>query len=147
MSVTNRALNSDIQKRAIHIRFPETTDHGHSGILTVIPFNCVLNKIQLSSYSQDGNPFLQLSLLRFIPGYGSTRVPLTSTFTIPIYGTSGFFDNGVSLNLGASYLNLQTNDVLHFVCAGAPTSSKIYYMLGCLLVTPVQDVVKYFGEQ
>ena len=146
MAINQRSLGSDIQKRCLDFRFEVDIGHGHSGVIALIPFPCQVNAIQMTSLSQQDSPYLILSILRFIPGTGFTTIAFGSTFTVPIFGTSGVLTNGVSLPSDQQVLKLGANDIIKYYSHSSIGSGSFNNLTGSIIVTPVQDQIKYFGN-
>lgn len=146
MAVTQRALSSDIGKRSFDFVFELAIGHGHSGPLAMVPFPCQVNAIQMISTYQANNPYLLLTISRFIPGAGFTSIAFGSTFTIPVYGTSGMLANGISLPSNSETLKLMANDFINYYCHSPAASGVMDGIAGSIIVTPVQDKITYFGN-
>jgi len=146
MAVTQRALSSDIGKRSFDFVFELAVGHGHSGILAMVPYPCQINAIQMTSTYQANNPYLLLTIYRFIPGTGFTSIAFGSTFTIPVYGTSGMPLNGISLPSSSDSLKLMANDLINYYCHSPSASGVCDGLSGSIIVTPVQDKITYFGN-
>ena len=146
MAVIQRTLGPDIGKRTLDFFFEQQISHGHSGPLFMIPYPCQINAIQMMSTAQANNHYLLLFVNRFIPGLGFTSITFGSTFTIPVFGTSGVLVNGVSLPANAETLKIMANDYVGYYCHSPTSSGVINGLAGSIIVTPVQDKITYFGN-
>lgn len=139
MAVVNRTNDRSQQLHVIPVANHVTVTSGETGVIGHIPFPCVLEAVQLGSFSAAGLDLL-LQVQRFIPGAGVTVFNVGSTFTPPAFGTSGVIASGVSLPAsGSTLLNLMANDVLTYL-AGGGSSALIQGLAGSLVVRPVQDL-------
>lgn len=147
MAINQRSLGSDLKTRTLDFFFETHIGHGHSGMIYLVPFSCQINAIQMTSTYQANSPYLLLSIQRFIPGYGLTTILFGSTFTIPVYGTSGIGASGVPLPTDTNLLKLMANDAIWYYCHSQSASGIIESFIGSIVVTPTQDRITYFGNQ
>jgi len=145
MAINNRSLGSDLQKNVITCSYAADLAHGHSGLFFIVPYNCTIDSMRFSCIEHIDSPYVILKIMRFNIGLGVTTINLTSTFVIPVYGTSGLTPGGITLVSGASN-SLVANDVIHYLCEGSSANAKIIGFVGSFVVTPVQDNIKYFGH-
>ena len=144
MAVINRTQGSDTQKKTIAFNLETSMANGETGVLGYIPYPCQLNALQMTSFYQAGSPFLLLNISRFIVGSGVTVIPLGTTFSIPVFGTSGFVSGGVSLPTGSSLMYLMANDLITYTAGGGSTVG-LQKVAGCFVVQPVQDSISYLN--
>jgi hypothetical protein len=117
---------------------------GVTGILSHVPWPCVVEAGQAAAFGTSGSPTVQFFINRFIVGSGITTIQIGSTSALVAYGTSGVLANGLSLPAaGATTLNLQANDVLMYQTGGA--NSAVTGLSLKLVVRPLQELRTYFG--
>lgn len=146
MSVHNRTLGDDEQRKALYFNQNVALTSGETGVLKMIPFPCVLQGAQIAAFSVASNVNLLLTVSRFIPGTGFTTFNIGSTFAPPSFGTSGVPASGVSLPAaGNTLLILTANDVVGYQVGGGATAA-IFGLAGCLVVKPLQDVKVFIGS-
>ena len=144
MAVNNASLSDSLQDQVIPFTIETAITNGETGTLGYIPCPCLLTAMQMTSLYQTGLPYLQLNISRFIPGTGLTTIVLGSTFTVPVFGTSGVFSLGVSLPAGSSLMYLTANDLVTYSCGGGVTSA-IQKLSGCFIIQPVQNAIVYLN--
>lgn len=143
MAVTNRAEDPSQQRKMVDISIGAFAT-GATSVLWQIPFNCVLNAIQVAAFGISGTPTVAVVNNRFIVGTGSTALTVATgtSNALVAFGTSGVGSSGILV--GASFINLLANDVLMIQLGG--TTSAVTGLSGNMVVTPIQDVVSYLGN-
>ena len=144
MAINNASLSDGLQDKVVSFTIETAIANGETGTIGYIPCPCKLTAMQMTSFYQTGAPFLQLNISRFIPETGFTSINLGSTFTVPVFGTSGVFSLGVSLPIGSSLMYLATNDILTYQSGGGVTSG-IQKLSGCFIMQPVQNAIVFLN--
>ncbi len=145
MAVVNRTLDGSEQSKVLPFARETAITSGETGILSLVPFQCVLQAAQLAAYSVESNPNLLLKVNRFIVGQGFTSWNIGSTFAVRDFGVSGVLTSGVSLPAaGSTLLQLMANDTLVYLAGGGSTAA-IFGVAGCFVVKPMQDIRVFLG--
>lgn len=144
MAVLQRTLDSS-QKESFSFRSDVALTTGETGVLSYVPYPCVLKAANIASFSIEADPNLLLTVSRFIVGAGITTWNLGSTFSLRDFGISGVLSSGISLPVSGSTLNiLMQNDVIGYVVGGGATAGA-FGVAGCFVVSPIQDVKVFLG--
>ena len=146
MGIANRTKEISEQRISLPFTFGSAAlTTGETGVLSYVPFNCVLQGAQVAAFSVEADPNLLLTVSQFIPGTGVTTFSIGTTFAAIDFGISGIATAGLSLPIaGNTLLNLMANDVLGYVVGGGSTAG-IFGLAGCFVVKPSQDIKVYLG--
>lgn len=145
MSVINRTLDSSAKRFPLVFSVNGSQTNGETGILSQIPFPCVLEAAQLAAFNPTPQVFMMLTLSRFVVGQGMTTWVLGSTFAPVAFGTSGVLASGISLpsssgsSVGSTLCTFMANDVIGYQIGGGATAA-IFGIAGNLIVKPLQDL-------
>ena len=148
MGIINRTKDVTDKHHPLPFAFANLSfTNGETGVLAYVPFPCTLRNASIATFSVVGSINLILTVNRFIVGAGFTSYTLGSTFALRSFGTSGVFANGISLPAsGSTLLQLMPNDVIGYLASAGATAS-CSGIAGDVLITAVQDVTKYFGDE
>lgn len=146
MGIENRSKDASEQKLSLHFNQNVALTGGETGVLSFVPFPCCLNVANIATFSVQGTPNIIFTLSRFIPGTGSTTWFLGSTFSPVDFGTSGVLTAGISLPVSGSTLTkFIANDIIGYQIGAGGSTSGIFGLAGCFVVTPLQDIKVYLG--
>lgn len=142
MAVINRTKDSSEKREAIHWRQQLALTTGETGVISYIPYPCVLRAANVGCLDNPaGAANIFLTVNRFIVGTGATVFAVGSTFVPPIFGTSGSIAAGISL---PATQNLMAGDVLGYQVGGG-SSAYISGMAGAFVIEAVQDAKAFLG--
>lgn len=146
MSVHNRNFGGTEQRRTLDITTNAALTNGETGILGYVPYISTLEGANCAAGYLAGTPNMIFNITRFVVGVGVTVMPLGTTFTPQVYGTSGAYLSGIpSLSLaGSATILLAENDVITYQMAGG-TTTGIFGFAACFVIKPVQDLKRFFG--
>ncbi len=88
MPIINQNLDGSEKKRFESIALGALAT-GVTQLLVTVPYNSLLQGLNVSAFGLSGAPVHSLSVFRFVPGVGLTSVLLGATLTIQTIGTSG----------------------------------------------------------
>lgn len=143
MAVTNKSLASHLQLHVQTFFLEAQKGKGDTGVLSPVTFPCKLEAVHISTFAVSDSPHLFLNIARWCGGAGFTSISIGSTFTIPVFGTSGCLPSGVSL--GATAIYLQPSDLICYTVNGG--AQGVYANLfGCVALRPTQDNIVYFNN-
>jgi hypothetical protein len=108
MAIINQNLDGSEKKRFECFAFGALAT-GVTQLLVTVPYNAILQGVNVAAFGLSGVPVHSLSIFRFNVGAGLTSIPLGVTLTLQAVGTSGplgysLAPPGVSLLAGDSLL-------------------------------------------
>ena|ERR1039458_7192036 len=143
MGIANRTLDASEQKRAFCATYA-LVGTGLTLTPLVVPFNSVLNGIQIAVSGLSGSPTYQFAINRFIVGTGVTTIIAGFTLCTPLtWSTSGMV-TVVSVAAGNSLLTLLSGDQI--ICASGAANTAVAELSVAISIQATQDIKTVYGN-
>jgi hypothetical protein len=110
---------------------------GVTQLLVTVPYNAILQGVNVAAFGLSGSPVHSLSLFRFVTGAGLTSIPLGVTLTVQAVGTSG----PVGFSLAAPGFSMLAGDNLCLTTGVANTA--IATSIVTVVLSALDDIKVY----